>query len=58
MTSGIILENSEGPIDTVEILAQEILNMPMLPTTADMVSDACKLAKALMELGSEGRGGL
>ncbi|KAI4989599.1 uncharacterized protein LOC123451852 [Hordeum vulgare subsp. vulgare] len=49
-----IFENSKGPLDmTEENLAQEILNMPRLTLADDMISNASKLAKALMDLGSE-----
>jgi hypothetical protein len=45
-----IVGNSKGPLDTEEMIAHEILNMPMLLTATDLVSNASKLAKALMEL--------
>jgi hypothetical protein len=48
-----ILGNSKGPFDTEEMIAQEILNMPMLPTPSDLISDASKLAKALIEMNDE-----
>uniref|UniRef100_A0A8R7UM29 DUF4220 domain-containing protein n=1 Tax=Triticum urartu TaxID=4572 RepID=A0A8R7UM29_TRIUA len=44
MVSDKIVENSNGPLElTEEILAQEILNMSMLPFAIDMVSKAHKL---------------
>ncbi|KAE8769141.1 hypothetical protein D1007_59278 [Hordeum vulgare] len=49
-----IFESSKGPLEmTEENLAQEILNMPRLTLADDMISNASKLAKALMDLGSE-----
>ncbi|KAM0866093.1 hypothetical protein ACQ4PT_042823 [Festuca glaucescens] len=48
-----IVGNSKGLLDTEEMTAQEILNMPMLPIATDMVSSASKLSKALMELNDE-----
>ncbi|XP_047049365.1 uncharacterized protein LOC124654403 [Lolium rigidum] len=54
LASDIIVENSKGSLDmTEENLAKEILNMSMLPSAVDMVSNALKLSKALMELGDE-----
>jgi hypothetical protein len=54
LASHIIVENNKGSLDmTEENLGQEILNMPMLPSATDMVSNALKLSKALMELGDE-----
>ncbi|KAM0916781.1 hypothetical protein ACQ4PT_009945 [Festuca glaucescens] len=56
LASDIIVENSKGLLDmTEENLAREVLNRPMLPSAADMVSQALKLSKALMELGDEER---
>ncbi|KAM0916791.1 hypothetical protein ACQ4PT_009954 [Festuca glaucescens] len=51
--SNKILGNSKGPFDTEEMIAQAILDMPMLPTPSVLVSNASKLAKALMELSDE-----
>ncbi|CAM0952954.1 unnamed protein product [Alopecurus aequalis] len=54
LAGDIIVENSKGSLDmTEENLAEEILNMRMLPPTADIVSNALKLSKELMELGDE-----
>uniref|UniRef100_A0ACD5XZ38 Uncharacterized protein n=1 Tax=Avena sativa TaxID=4498 RepID=A0ACD5XZ38_AVESA len=48
-----IMKNTKGPFDTEEMLAREILSMPMRPIATTIVSDACNLTKALMELADE-----
>ncbi|KAM3277417.1 hypothetical protein ACQJBY_045352 [Aegilops geniculata] len=54
LASDKIVENSNGVLEpTEEILAREIFNLP--PSARDMVSNACKLAEALMELGGDER---
>ncbi|CAM0952950.1 unnamed protein product [Alopecurus aequalis] len=53
LASDKIVGNIKGLFDTEESLAQEILNMPMPPIATDMVSNASKLAKALMELSDD-----
>ncbi|KAM0868803.1 hypothetical protein ACQ4PT_041075 [Festuca glaucescens] len=53
LASDKIVENSKYLFDTEEILAHEIINMPMLPSATDMVSNASKLAKSLMELSDD-----
>ncbi|KAK1632703.1 hypothetical protein QYE76_007018 [Lolium multiflorum] len=53
LVSNKILGSSKGPFDTEELIAQEILDMPILPTPTDLVSNASKLAKAQMELSDE-----
>jgi hypothetical protein len=53
MASAIIAENTKGLFHTEEMLAQEILNMPMQPSVTIIVSNACNLANELMKLGDE-----
>jgi hypothetical protein len=53
LASNKIVGNSKGPFDTEEMIAQEILHIPLLPTRTDLVSNALKLTKALMELREE-----
>jgi hypothetical protein len=53
MVSTNIMKNCKGLFDKEEMLVQEILNMPMQPCATNIVSDACNLAKALMDLGDE-----
>ncbi|KAF7074164.1 hypothetical protein CFC21_079074 [Triticum aestivum] len=54
LASDKIVENSKGLLEpTEESLAREIFNLS--PSAPDMVSNACKLAKALMELGGDER---
>ncbi|KAM0857791.1 hypothetical protein ACQ4PT_000922 [Festuca glaucescens] len=54
LVSDQIIEDSKGPLSvTEEILAKEILNMPMLSTAANMISSAVNLAKGLIELRDE-----
>ncbi|CAM0952951.1 unnamed protein product [Alopecurus aequalis] len=56
LASNQIIENSKRPPDMIEeIFAQEILNMPMVPSEDNTISDARKLAKALMKLDNEER---
>lgn len=55
LASDQIAKNNLESFDTTEeILAREILNKPMLPSADDMISNARKLAEALMELGGKG----
>jgi hypothetical protein len=51
--SNKILGNSKGPFDTEEMIAQEILHIPLMPTRTDLVNNALKLTKALMVLREE-----
>lgn len=54
LASNDIVENSNGSVDmTEEMLAQEVLSMPILSSTGNMISNARKLAEALVELGDE-----
>ncbi|KAF7067192.1 hypothetical protein CFC21_073113 [Triticum aestivum] len=54
LASDKIVKNSKGLLEpTEESLAREIFNLS--PSAPDMVSNACKLAKALMELGGDER---
>uniref|UniRef100_A0ACD5XPP4 Uncharacterized protein n=1 Tax=Avena sativa TaxID=4498 RepID=A0ACD5XPP4_AVESA len=54
LASNEIIKNSNKQPDmTEQSFAQEILRMPMLSSADDTVSNACKLAKELMELDNE-----